>query len=148
MTKERFLLDFDRKKTEDYMRTQEYKKDKEEFYEEMRKSKMRETERFNFKAPGHLELSRRLHDMEKERQAWEREAIDDIDKEFDDLGNLRKRFFIKQSYDKTMTKKDVETLEEVVESEKKEKDRIRLIKEKREEAKRKRIEKLKKLKVV
>lgn len=147
LTKEKFLLDFGRKKTEDYINSSQYKKDKLEFYEKLRKSKLSETENFNKNAPEHIELSKRLHYMEKERQAWEKEVLEDIDNEFDELGNLRKRFFVKQSYDVSMTKKDIEALDEVLKTEKREKDRISLIKKKRLEAKRKRMEKLKKLKV-
>ena len=147
LTKEKFLIDFDRKKMEELLNHQSYEQERAEFYEQLKQQKREEHRGYRRQLPEHVELGKRMLDMEQERLAWEKEALEGIGKEFDELDDLRKRYFIKQSYDRRMTKKDQEKLKEVLEEEEKEKSRILKVKEMRLEAKRKREEKLKRLKM-
>lgn len=63
----------------------------------------------------------------------------------EDLEDLKNRYFMKQSYDKSLTDGDRSKLKEVIEEKKVEENRIEMIKKQRELKKMQREEKLKKL---
>lgn len=102
------------------------------------------------KKRGYKELSRKLDQMERDREQWEREALKNIDQELDDSGlaSLRSRHFVRQSYDSKLSKGGKEKLEEILQKEKQQNSLKEEIKKMREEKAKKRKEKLKKLKIL
>ena len=145
LAREKFLVDFDQQKVEELEKTENFENQRKEFYENLR------FENEVLKARGvsgsHLELSRRQIEQEKEREAWEAEALQNMETEFDELNSLKKRYFIKQSYDKKMTSGDKEELQNVLQEEKESKDMLSKIRALREKSNQQRLEKLKKLKL-
>ena len=142
MASQKFLVDFDKEKVEHYRNQEDFEEKRKDFYDSLRTKQKPMHSAFDT----HRELSSKLDDMERERLQWEREALENLDREIDDLDSLKKRYNVKQSTDVKLSKQEKHKLGEVLEDMKEEKIEIDEIKRIREETARSRQEKLRKLK--
>lgn len=149
MGTEKFLVDFDRIATEKFHKEQSFKSEKSQFYDLLKKETLeRDQKSIQDRQGTFTELGEHFQNLERERTLWEREALEHIDEELEEHDSLKKRFYVRQRYDKTLTKEEKDKLDIVRNESKTEKSRISDIKKLRQEANRQREEKLKKLKVV
>ncbi len=142
MASQKFLVDFDRDKVEEFRSQSDFEAQRKAFYAYNQNKQKPTQSAFDV----HRELSTKLDDTERERLQWEREALENLDKEIDELDSLKKRYNVKQSYDIKLSKQEKDKLGEVIEEVKEDKLEIDEIKRMREEAARSRQEKLKRLK--
>lgn len=142
MASQKFLVDFDREKIDDFRAQEDFEDKKNQFYASLKMKQTTPTSTFDV----HRDMAHNMDAVERERLQWEREALENLDREIDDLDDLKKRYNVKQSYDIKMSKQEKEKLEEVLEEVKEEKIEIDQIKKMREDAAKSRKEKLKKLK--
>ena len=138
-------MDFDQKRLEELQRDEDYEAQKEQFYATLGK-RMRHDIGSGSNTVKYTELSAKLDQQERERLQWEREALENMDHEIDDMDDLRKRHHVRQSYDHKLSKAEKEKLQEVLTEVKADKEEISEIKRRREEANRLRQQKIKKLK--
>lgn len=142
MASQKFLVDFDREKIDEFRAQEDFEDKKKQFYDSLRMKQHKPQATFDV----HREMTHTMDAAERERLQWEREALENLDREIDDLDDLKKRYHVKQSYDVKMSKQEKEKLGEVLEEVKEDKIEIDQIKRMREEAARSRQEKLKRLK--
>lgn len=142
MASQKFLIDFDREKIDDFRAQEDFEDKKKQFYASLKMKQTTPTSTFDV----HRDMAHTMDAVERERLQWEREALENLDREIDDLDDLKKRYNVKQSYDVKMSKQEKEKLQEVLEEVKEEKIEIDQIKKMREDAAKSRKEKLKKLK--
>lgn len=142
MASQKFLVDFDRDKVEDFRSQADFEAQRKAFYASLQNKQKQNQSAFDV----HRELSSKLDDMDRERSHWEKEALENLDKEIDELDSLKKRYNVKQSTDVKLSKQEKDKLGEVIEEVKEDKLEIDEIKKMREEAARSRQEKLKRLK--
>jgi len=146
LTKEKYLIDFDQHRQNEFESTKDYETKRAQFYQSLLDEKKKEA--LLNQRPAHIELSRNLINQEQERLDWEKDMLQNIDCELDELSNLRKRHFIRQAYDKTMSSGAKDELEKISSSQKLERCKLEQIREMRNAANQKRLEKLKKLKLL
>lgn len=138
-------MDFDQKRLDELEKEEDYEAQKADFYATLGK-RQKVGSGGKPDATKYTELSARLDRQERERLQWEREALENMDRELDDMEDLRKRHHVRQSYDHKLSKAEKEKLQEVLTEVKADKEEIIDIKKRREEANRLRQEKIRKLK--
>ena len=147
MASDKYLVDFDRAAAEKLMSDKNYEKDRSSFYKKLQGEAMqRENTNKDLGMVKHSELGEHFNTLERQRIQWEREALETLNEEEIEMDSLKKRFYIRQRYDMTLSKEEKEKLKIVKEESQKEKSRLEEIKFQKVQANKNREEKLKRLK--
>lgn len=140
---DKFLIDFDRQKLDEYKDNEDFETQRKNFYESLKNQP-----KGGFGATiGDKDLQEKLDLQERERLQWEKEALESMNQDIDEIDSLKKRYNVMQSYDKKLTKEEKEKLGEVLTEMKEDKQELDDIKRLRQQTEMNRQEKLKKLKL-
>jgi len=147
LSTQRFLVDFDRKKDEEFRAQEDFDQKRKDFYDNLKKDSMAQSMGLP-NANNYKELSLKMDLAERERLQWEKEALEELDEDLDQMDCLRKRYNVKQSTDIKLSKETKEKLEQVQDDLMEEKKRNEDVKKLKQQAAEDRLSKLKKLKLV